>query len=86
MTQQKIYKPISVVCRDCGKHFVVSVKEQKYYEALNFKLPKRCNDCRQIRKKTKVNVRQKALDKKELEMITKKLSFPQIAINYTDSL
>lgn len=43
--------PITVVCKDCGNEFQISVKEQLFaQENKGFVLPKRCPDCRAERK------------------------------------
>lgn len=47
---QRMY-PITAVCKDCGKEFTISVKEQLFaQENKGFVLPKRCRDCREERK------------------------------------
>lgn len=43
--------PITATCKDCGKEFTISVKEQLFaQEGKGFTLPKRCKDCRANRK------------------------------------
>lgn len=43
--------PITEVCKDCGKEFTISVREQLFAkEGKGFTLPKRCPDCRNARK------------------------------------
>jgi len=37
-------------CRDCGKEFVFSIGEQRFYEMKGFHQPKRCKSCREIHK------------------------------------
>ena len=37
-------------CKDCGKQFVFSGKEQNFYEIRGFKTPKRCKKCRELNK------------------------------------
>ena len=39
-----------IICQDCGKEFVFTEAEQRFYEEKGFTQPKRCKDCRQIRK------------------------------------
>ena len=47
---QRMY-PITTVCKDCGKEFTISVKEQLFaQENKGFVLPKRCRDCREKRR------------------------------------
>ena len=39
--------PITTTCKDCGKEFQISVKEQLFaQENKGFVLPKRCPECR----------------------------------------
>lgn len=47
------YIPITSICKDCGREFTISPEEQKYLHAMDYKLPKRCKACRQIRKNAK---------------------------------
>lgn len=47
---ERIY-PITEVCKDCGKEFIITVKEQLFaQENKGFVLPKRCPECRSNRK------------------------------------
>ena len=39
-----------IKCQDCGKEFVFTVNEQKFYEEKGFTPPKRCKVCRDARK------------------------------------
>ena len=49
-TVERMY-PIVTTCKDCGKEFSISVKEQLFaQENKGFTLPKRCPDCRNERK------------------------------------
>lgn len=40
------------VCIDCGNEFIIAPAEQNYYNEKGFDLPKRCLECRQLRKGT----------------------------------
>lgn len=40
---------VKIKCRDCGKSFVFSTTEQKFYEEKGFVPPKRCKSCRNAR-------------------------------------
>lgn len=49
-----------IKCKDCGKDFVFSEEEQKFFQKLvedgkiqTFVPPKRCKSCRQVNKKLK---------------------------------
>ena len=39
-----------IICKDCGKEFVLTVGEQEWYEEKGFNDPVRCKECRQVRK------------------------------------
>ena len=41
-------KDYKIKCKDCGKDFVITVDDQKWYIERNLTLPKRCKDCRRI--------------------------------------
>ena len=41
---------MTIKCQDCGKDFIFTESEQKFYEEKGFTLPKRCKDCRNKRK------------------------------------
>ncbi len=60
MIQKKTYTPISCICKECGKSFVITPEEQRHFKSIGFELPKRCQDCRRIRKEA-----QKAAEAKE---------------------
>ena len=42
-------------CKQCGKEFVLSDSEIKFFNDKNLELPKRCNECRRENKNIKVN-------------------------------
>ena len=46
---------IKIKCQDCGEEFVFLAQEQKFYEEKGLALPKRCRQCRQIRKERMKN-------------------------------
>lgn len=39
-----------ITCSDCGRSFIFSAKEQKFYEDNGYVPPKRCRYCRTRRK------------------------------------
>ena len=41
-----------LTCRDCGRDFVFAVGEQKYFLTRGLATPKRCPECRQLRRAT----------------------------------
>lgn len=44
------YTDKTIVCKDCGKEFVFSAGEQKFYAEKELNEPVRCKECRQKRK------------------------------------
>lgn len=46
-TDSKYFK-----CKDCGNYFVVTRSEENWYKLKELDLPKRCETCRETRKKT----------------------------------
>lgn len=55
---KKTYEPITAICKECGSEFVITPKEQEYMKTMGYELPKRCAECRKIRKQE----RQKQLE------------------------
>ncbi|WP_346874221.1 zinc-ribbon domain containing protein [Clostridium sp. UBA5988] len=44
---EKVYEDdIVIKCKNCGEDFVITKKEQEFYEEKEFELPKRCYNCR----------------------------------------
>ena len=39
-----------IICRNCGKEFIFTVGEQRFYEEKGFSKPVRCKECRDKRK------------------------------------
>ena len=46
---------VTIECTDCGVTFEVSAEEQEWYKDKGFKLPKRCPQCRKLRRKGRNN-------------------------------
>lgn len=45
---------ITLVCKDCGKEFAFTVREQEFYKEKGFENnPVRCFECRKARKQQK---------------------------------
>ncbi len=45
-----------IVCRDCGKEFTFTVRDQEFYEEKGFtNKPVRCKDCRVSKKQSRDN-------------------------------
>lgn len=40
----------TIICKDCGKSFTLSIGEQKFYEEKGLTYPIRCKECRARRK------------------------------------
>ena len=49
--EQVMYQDETLICEDCGKEFIFTVGEQEFYaeKGLTNK-PKRCADCRKVKK------------------------------------
>lgn len=50
-TQKKPPTGRALRCRDCGKHFVFTVGEQRFFNDHGYQPPKRCRACREIKRK-----------------------------------
>lgn len=42
-----------IICQDCGKTFIFTENDQRFYEEKGFLPPKRCRECRNARKAQK---------------------------------
>ena len=62
---QKI-EPISAICKDCGRDFIITVEEQKRFKLLGFELPKRCCECRKKRREEKRVAEAKIKEEQEI--------------------
>lgn len=52
----KDYKDEIIVCKDCGKEFTFTAKDQAFYDQMGFKnKPVRCKDCRDAKKAERNN-------------------------------
>lgn len=50
------YKDKTIKCVDCGKEFVFTARDQAFYAEKGFtNEPKRCKECREIKKAQKRN-------------------------------
>ena len=49
-----VFKDLVLKCCDCEKEFTHSAGEQRYFASKGLSTPKRCQECRQIRKQTLV--------------------------------
>lgn len=43
----------TLICKDCGKDFIFTEREQEFYASKNFGEPVRCFDCRKAKKARK---------------------------------
>ncbi|MDD3340580.1 MAG: zinc-ribbon domain containing protein [Bacilli bacterium] len=51
MENEEELKDIEIICRDCKKPFIHSVKDQLFYKEMNFQnMPKACPECRKAKK------------------------------------
>ena len=59
-----------IICKDCGKSFSISPDEEKFYTSKGLQIPKRCKECRKIRKEQKTQEKNRIKaeqDEKELQ-------------------
>ena len=49
--QKKTPTSRTLRCRDCGKHFVFTIGEQRFFNDHGYQPPKRCRTCREIKRK-----------------------------------
>lgn len=50
-TEKKEFQDITIVCKECGKDFVHTVRDQEFYDKMGFtNQPKFCFECRKARK------------------------------------
>jgi hypothetical protein len=43
-------KDKTIICKDCGKEFVFTVRDQEFYKKMKFdNEPTRCKECRQAK-------------------------------------
>ncbi len=55
---EKEYTDITLTCKDCGKEFVFTTGEQKFYDEKGFtNQPQRCKECRDAKKANRNNYR-----------------------------
>jgi hypothetical protein len=52
------FTDMTINCKDCGRVFVITANEQNYFYELHLAIPKRCPQCRQIRREQKGNLRE----------------------------
>lgn len=64
----------NIKCKDCGKEFVCSSGEIRFYESKGLSLPVRCKSCRESKKK-------KQEDKEFFEKLYEKFKNNTIKIN-----
>lgn len=50
---QEAKAPVTLICKDCGAEFELSVGEQTWYANKGWELPKRCKSCREAARKQK---------------------------------
>jgi len=43
----------TITCVDCNSPFTFTAGEQEFYEKKGFVLPKRCKDCRELKKRNR---------------------------------
>ena len=52
-----MYEEKRITCLECGKEMIFSVEEQEFYASKGFReAPKRCKECRRMRRTKKIYV------------------------------
>lgn len=49
------YQDRTIVCKDCGKEFTFTARDQEFYAKKGFSDPVRCKECREARKAERNN-------------------------------
>lgn len=39
-----------IICKECGYEFTLTINDQEWYKEKGFTEPKRCKDCRRLRR------------------------------------
>lgn len=52
MAEQRVFQDRILKCVDCNESFVFSAGEQSYFDNKGLTEPKRCKQCRILRKRT----------------------------------
>ena len=55
-----------IICRNCGKEFVFSVGEQRFFEEKGLSEPVRCKDCK-AKRKEQSSIKEENAEKKQRE-------------------
>lgn len=74
-----------IICKDCGKSFSISPDEEKFYTSKGLQIPKRCKECRKVRKEQKIQEENRIKaerDEKELQGLV--AQFTQKPIEFTN--
>lgn len=54
MPNENVIEPVTIVCERCGEEFEMSPAEQKFYIGKGYRFPKRCKNCRDLRRDVEV--------------------------------
>ena len=67
---------MNIICKECGKEFDFSSKEQNFYTSMNYEMPKRCPKCRKARKAAKKKWEEA---ERKLSILLKSLPYQKIS-------
>ena len=56
-------------CLDCGEQFTFTTGEQRFYWSKGLSEPKRCKQCRVIRRRSIINVKEKQSNGEPIETL-----------------
>lgn len=74
-----------IICKECGKSFSILPGEERFYISKGMQIPKRCKECRRIRKEQKIKDEKRIRneqDESELQELTS--LFKQKPIEFTN--
>lgn len=74
-------QPITTHCKDCGSEFTITVTEQERFAQLNYDLPKRCMQCRNHRRKARIERKEAEARAKEQAAAAKRQQEGEIRLN-----
>ncbi len=73
-----------IICRNCGKEFVFSVGEQRFFEEKGLSEPVRCKDCK-AKRKEQSSIKEENIEKKQREHKENKNDFEEMLRKFQEN-
>ncbi len=54
--ENNVLDALEITCERCGNKFVMPPAEQKFYHDRGFSMPKKCPECRKLRRQTEKHI------------------------------